>query len=133
MIQTYKGYVAFMHMKHNPFLRTNTETIADYALKVASAGNKVSSFYGKYKDTWYQMNPIKLLASVLPCLRPVANMESFGDHWKMCSDIATTFYKQIGIIAEDVVSADVVPEDFIHDSDGQVNGIFKLPPTHVLP
>lgn len=49
------------------------------------------------------------------------------------SDIVAMFYKELDILGPNVVTANVLPQDFISDSDHEIQSdIFHLPATQIL-
>lgn len=129
VLRTYKGTVAILKLKENPFSKGAFETDSEYQKRMSDLRKKCTQFKNDHRSTWYQLNFIRflfsisiirfrLLSSALPFLRFVRVFFPFSKYWKMCSDIVASFYKHIGVLPEEVNTEDVIPEDFISDADG---------------
>jgi hypothetical protein len=117
--------VGVCRLKVNPTETQDPKEIQDLQNKIAAA-------YDKYNHAHYDFNPMNLLGALFPKLRLI---QKFEDHFKpsdtfyFCSEFAARLYEDLGIIPETVVTADVVPADFLGndaDVDG-VNNICKKP------
>lgn len=121
--ETYKGDICILNLTEEVF--RNMSQLSEVPRHTKE---EIMRFYQMYKDTRYQFNLVRLFASNFRLLR-VFRPLSFGKKWKMCSDMVATFYKSLTIFGPDVISEDVVPQDFIFDVDGEIPPtMFELPP-----
>ena len=86
----------------------------------------------QYGGTPYDADPVDLLSTLFPCMRPVRyafdEVEASGQRvlvstglqkrtskrpWLFCSDLVATVYQRLGIIGSDVDPRDIVPVDFL--------------------
>ncbi len=82
----------------------------------------VKKIYTKYKGVSYVRNPFVLISGLCCCFRSVREETHVG---VFCSEFVGEIYKELGLIATDLKTEDIVPVDFLGvDLDGmkQVNG-----------
>jgi len=115
--------VAYVKLKHNPFITNREQTISIFR-----------QTYKNYSNSFYNMNILHLLSSVFPCLRKprqvfdkivhfglttITNNNYFDRHrWVFCSELIAIIYLDLGIISN-INPETVIPTDFLGtDVDG---------------
>jgi hypothetical protein len=133
VMQTYKGKIAICKLADNPFYKRQDETDNEYFERKRELTSSIENFYNIHRNTRYQLNFLRLLASVIPSLRFLRRFFRVGANWKMCSDIVATFYKHIGVFGPEVITEDCIPQDFIKDEDEEIPiKTFIMPPIQIL-
>lgn len=131
----------------NPTVKKSTESHDDYLIRAAAVKDKITNAYKIYNGKQYDINPLALLGSIFPLLRPLRNtvdkiLATFSDanNWLFCSELAAAIYICVGVITDQTDGVldgktpdprDVLPVDFIGrdaDSNGIVNPICEFPP-----
>lgn len=116
--------VAWARLKNNPFITEKEKVISQFR-----------KIYKKYGDNFYNMNPLDLLASFIPCMRTPRNLfdkiirgseilihnhRNFNrDEWVFCSQLIAIIYVDLKIIPADTIPENVIPMDLLgYDRDG---------------
>lgn len=130
VLQTYNGKIALLKPKVDLLQIANTETSKDYEKRLKIMWKTSIGFQIKNNSLSYQLNPIRLLASAMPCFRWVRLFFPFSKYWKMCSDLAITYLQAMNIIPKEIESENIIPQDFIQDQDNQfcADQFFEFPP-----
>ena len=154
MSSVIKGYlshpgtnVGLCKLLRNPIFRREGETTRCYDQRVGKLRASLDSAYDDYNGLKYNANPIALLGSVFPQLRPIREkvdvvLDKVGsaNDWLFCSEFVALLYQRVGVIDDSTNGAkdghtmdakDVLPVDFLGydaDSDGLVNPICQSPP-----
>lgn len=142
--------VGVCRLLDNPTEKRRDETVEEYALRAKELKKKIAAAYDEYNGRQYDANPIALLGSLFPSLRPLRNATeevlgkfSKANSWLFCSEFAAALYVYLGIINDEtdgVVDGkaprpeDVVPVDFLgvdEDKNGIVKPICEIPPVWV--
>lgn len=132
VVQHYHGDVAVLKIKENPSRRRDSETEEEFSKRFESIVNKSKQFKSENDGLNYQLNPIRLLASAFSGFRWLRVLMPFSSYWEMCSQVTVSYLKAVGAIDQSVQAENVVPEDFIFDSDGQIQqSTFIFPPIHI--
>lgn len=87
----------------------------------------LSSIWDRYKDIYYQLNILRIIASAVPKLRFIRKFFSKKSSWKMCSDFAASVYQDLGYLPKQMNTENVIPTDFIIDADQEINPHLFLP------
>jgi hypothetical protein len=133
VLKTYKGKVAICKLTENPFFKKSEESDEEFAKRKQDLIANVELFYKQHRNTMYQLNFLRLLASAFPFMRWLRRFLPLGANWKMCSDIVATFYKQIGVFGNNLTTEDCIPQDFIKDSDKEIpDKTFIMPPIQII-
>lgn len=134
VLQSYPGSIAVLKLKNNPLKVQEGETDDEYQQKVLNIIAKSQAFKDKNSGLIYQLNPIRLLASAIPYLRFLRAFFPFSKFWQMCSQTSIEYLKAVGVVPKKVASENVIPVDFIHDADGELESakLFELPPVQVI-
>jgi hypothetical protein len=135
---------------NNPTVKLESESAADYISRSLELKNKIATAYDVYNGRMYDVNPLALLGSIFPSLRPLRAatdeiLKQFinSNEWLFCSEWVAVIYEAIGVIddsTDGIVDGrtlnpkDVLPVDFIGgetDHDGIIKPICELPPRWV--
>lgn len=129
LLTSYPGSIAVLSLKSNPTSRAISEEDEEYRKRLLSLRFKASRFKALHDGTHYQLNLLRLLSSLVPCIRNLRLLMPFSQYWMMCSQFCASFYQSLSIIDPSINAENVVPVDFIYDSDRDLKeGIFMLPP-----
>lgn len=130
VIDSYPGKMAVLKWKENPTLKNEKESDEEYKARIKFMGEKSRAFHDTYYPVCYQLNPVRLLASAMPLVRYLRKFFPLSDHWKMCSDLVTTYLQHIHVISSSFNSENVIPQDFIYDNDHELDSehLFVFPP-----
>lgn len=133
VLKTYPGKICVLKLKDNPFGQRSDEDDSTYKKRISDLRTKATLFKTTNRCTWYQLNILQMLASVLPNIRWIRYFCPISKYWAMCSQIATEFYKTIDVLGHNVIPDDVLPQDFISDKDHQIKTeTFEKPAIQIL-
>lgn len=122
-ITSQKTKVAWCPLLNNPYNVVNNRKLL---------AKTFTEFFNSYEGRSYELDPIALLSSMYPVLRPlrycrdmickkiIKTMRKFGIEvlsegpagWQFCSELVANVYKEIGILPPDIDPSNVIPVDF---------------------
>lgn len=133
VVQHYDGDVAILKLKDNPIRKKESESDEEFQKRFDIIVENSKQFKQENNGLNYQLNPIRLLASVFSQIRWLRVLMPFSSYWQMCSEVTISYLKKVGALDEKINAENVVPQDFIFDEDGQLQkSNFIFPPIHVI-
>lgn len=132
VLKTYQGRIVLLKLKNNPLKQMEDESIKDFQMRIQELCLKSQDYKDKNIDDSYQLNPLRLFASVFSDIRWVRSF-SIGKNWKMCGHVLSEYLQTLGILDSNLNPEDVIPEDFIYDADKKIpKDLYLLPPIEVI-
>jgi hypothetical protein len=132
VLKNYKGHVSIVNLSQDITAKKISETDDEYQDRMEGLKEKMKTFNAQYQDSNYQLNIFRLLASAIPCMRPIRFFFPFSSHWIMCSQFVALMYKEIGVFPPELVAENTIPQDILWDADKEVpRDTFQLPPIQI--
>ena len=125
------AYVAWCRLVPNPWNERSPGHIDNVI-------ENMRSCHKDYGSKMYEINPLSLLASIIPCLRPFRNAlekdeDQLEQDYVFCSELVALVYRRMGILDDKIDPSNVVPMDFLgKDVDGMpimVEDPLRITPT----
>lgn len=133
-----RSTVAWCKLKDNPWSDTSKREELRHSFR---------EFFESYHGRLYEMSPITMAASAFPVFRGAREVRhriistliptpsTLGiegkiidpNQWQFCSELSTRCYQLIGRIPPHVIPENVVPQDFIEQSNPDIPIIVDLP------
>lgn len=77
---------------------------------------KFTEVFQRLDGSKYDANPLSLLGSLIPALRPIRKISEdllATQEWLFCSELVATVFIEVGIFPKWALACDVVPADFL--------------------
>lgn len=126
--------IAWSKLENNPYDRKKHEDETAYKARFEKLQKLLCDLHLKYQNSMYEINPLRLLAALFPCVRSYRNKIGLGKDLMFCSELVATVYCDIGVLDPQKVDPEnVLPVDFISDDkDEEFKPINRLPPIYLL-
>jgi hypothetical protein len=132
VLNTYPGRIVIIKLRNNPILQRENESNKEFEDRLNKLYLKSQKFHDLNKNLLYQMDPLRLIASVFSKFRFIRKLLPFSKYWKMCSTTLTYYLQYLEILDKNINSEDIIPEDFIYDSNNELKqSTFILPPIEI--